>query len=98
MTLFSRSIDKRKAYLVAILFIVCSAFTADILDLREELRFLSYPYSCLDNNVTTGIAATTSTFETEPLLVLNSVDRMSSVKISFLHLLPYGFRAPPASL
>ena len=98
MTLLSSPINKRKAYFVAILFIVCSVFTADILDLREELRILSYPYTCLDNNVTTGITATTAAFETEPLLVLRSIDRMSSVKISFLHLLPYGFRAPPASL
>jgi hypothetical protein len=97
MTFLSPSIKKRKAYFIAILLIVGSIFTADILDLREELRFLPCPYSSLDNNVTTGIATTTS-FETEPLLVLRSVDRISSVKISFLFLLPYGFRAPPAWL
>ena len=57
MTFLSSSINKRKAYFVAILFIVCFVFTADILDLREELRILSYPYPCLDNNVTTGITA-----------------------------------------
>ena len=95
MTLLSSPIHKRKTYFVAFLFIVCSVFTADILDLREELRILSYPYPCLDNNVTTGITATTADLETEPLLVLRSINRMSSVKISFLHLLPYGFRAPP---
>ena len=98
MTLLSPSINKRKAYFLAILFIAGSVFTADILDLREELRFLSYPYPCLDNNVATGITATTADLETEPLLVLRSINRLSSVKISFLHLLPYGFRAPPASL
>ena len=98
MTFFPPSIRKRKAYFVAFLLLVCAAFTADILDLREELRFLSYPYSCLDSNVTTGIAVTTTDFETGPLVVLRSVDRTSSVKVSFLHLLPYGFRAPPASL
>ena len=92
MTLLS--INKRKAYLVAILFIVCFVFTADVLDLREELRILSYPYPCLDNNVTTGITAATA-FETEPFVISRSVDQISSVKISFLHLLPYGFRAPP---
>jgi hypothetical protein len=94
MTFFSPSIKKRKAYFLATLFIVCFAFAADILDLREELRFLPCPYSSLDNNVTTGITPTTA-FETEPLIVLRSVDLISSVKISFLFLLPYGFRAPP---
>ena len=97
MTFLSPSIKKRKAYFVAILLIVCSIFTADILDLREELRFLPCPYSALDNNVTAGIATITA-FETGPILVLRSIGQTSSVRISFLHLLPYGFRAPPASL
>jgi hypothetical protein len=97
MTFLSPSIKKRKAYFIAVLLIVGSVFTADILDLREELRFLPCPDSSLDNNVTTGITTTTA-FETEPLLVLRSVDLISSVKISFLFLLPYGFRAPPAWL
>jgi hypothetical protein len=95
MTPLSASINKRKAYVIAILMIVGFVFTADILDLREELRILSCPYSCLDNNVTTGIT-TSVAFEMEPVQVLRSVDQMSSVTISFLHLLPYGFRAPPA--
>jgi hypothetical protein len=97
MTFLSSSRNKRKAYVIAILLIVCSVFTADILDLREELRILSCPYSSLDNNITTGIVTSTD-FEAKPLLVLRAIDRMSSVKISFLHLLPYGFRAPPAWL
>ena len=97
MTLLSLSINRRKAYFVAILLIVGSVFTADILDLREDLRFLPCPYSALDNNVTTGIA-TITVFETGPVVISRSVDHTSSVRISFLHLLPYGFRAPPASL
>jgi hypothetical protein len=96
MKFLSPSIKKRKVYFVAILLIVGSIFTADILDLREELRFLPCPYSCLDNNVATGVTTITA-FETEPLLVLRSIDQTSSVTISFMHLLPYGFRAPPAS-
>lgn len=95
MTILSCSRYKRKAYFIAVLIVVCSVFTADILDLREELRILPCPYSSLDNNVTTGII-TNLTFEMEPILILRSVDQTSSVKISFLHLLPYGFRAPPA--
>ena len=93
MTILSCSMYKRKAYFIAILIVVCSVFTADILDLREELRFLPCPYSSLDNNVTTGIT-TSVAFEMEPVLVLHSVDQTSSVKISFLHLLPYRSRAP----
>ena len=96
MTISSFSTHKGKAYLLAILLIVFFAFTADILDLREELRILSCPYSYLDNNVTTGITSNI-TFETEPLPVLCSIHQKSSVKISFLHLLPYGLRAPPVS-
>ena len=91
----SSSLHKRKALFFVILFIVFSAFTADILDLREELGFLSFPYSFLDNNVTTGIANNFS-FNMEQLIILCSAYQKSSVKISFLHLLPYGFRAPPS--
>jgi hypothetical protein len=91
----SASLHKRKTLFLVILFIAFSAFTADILDLREELCFLSCLYSFLDNNVTTGI---TSNFPFEMELVLFSrfVHQKSSVKISFLHLLPYTFRAPPS--
>jgi hypothetical protein len=91
----SSSLHKRKALFFGILFIAFFAFTADILDLREELRIVSCLYSYLDNNVTTGITSH-STFETEPTIFLLSVHGKSSVKISFLHLLPYGFRAPPS--
>ena len=91
----SSSLHKRKALFFVVLFIAFSAFTADILDLREELHMLACPYSSLDNNVTSGITSN-ATFETEPVLFSCSVHRKSSVKISFLHLLPYGFRAPPS--
>jgi hypothetical protein len=89
------SLHKRKALFFVILFIAFSAFTADILDLREELGFLPCPYSFLDNNVTTGITSNFS-FEMEPVLFSCSAYQKSSVKISFLHLLPFGFRAPPS--
>jgi len=90
----SSSLHKRKALFFVILFIAFSAFTADILDLREELGFLSCPYSFLDNNVTTGITSNFS-FNMEQLITLCPADQKSSDKISFLHLLPFGFRAPP---
>jgi hypothetical protein len=90
----SSSLHKRKALFFVILFIAFSAFTTDILDLRDELHFLSCPYSFLDNNVTAGITSH-STFETEPILIFCSAHQKSSIKILFLHLLPYGLRAPP---
>jgi hypothetical protein len=89
------SLHKRKTLLLVILFIALSAFTADVLDLREDLQIISCPYSSLDNNITTGITNNVD-FVLEPVVLSCSVHRKSSVEISFLHLLPYGFRAPPS--
>jgi hypothetical protein len=86
---------KRKILFLAVLFLAFSAFTADILDLREELLILSCPYKSLDNNVTTGVVSDL-TFAPEPILQLLSVQRKASVQISFMHLMPCGFRAPPS--
>jgi hypothetical protein len=93
MTVFG-SLHQKKTLFLFILLIAFSAFTADIVDLREDLQFLACPYSSLDNNITTGITSNFS-FSWEQILILCSDYRKSSVKISFLHLLPYGFRAPP---
>jgi hypothetical protein len=89
------SLHRRKTFFCVALLIAFSAFTADILDLREELGILSCPYSYLDNNVT-AVIANDNTFKTEPVVFSSSVHRISSVKISFLHLLSHGFRAPPS--
>jgi hypothetical protein len=89
------SFHQRKTFFCVALVIAFAVFTADILDLREELGILSCPYSCLDNNITAVIANDT-TFKTEPIVLLCSVHWKSSVKISFLHLLSHGFRAPPS--
>jgi hypothetical protein len=89
------SLHKRKTPLLVILFIVFSAFTADILDLREELCILSCSYSSLDNNVSTGLASN-HPFGQEQILAAPPVQRKAAVEISFLHLLPYSFRAPPS--
>ena len=91
----SASLHKRKTLFLVILFIAFSTFTADVLDLREELHILSCPYSSLDNNVTTGITSTID-FKPEPVVLFCSAYQKTSVKISFLHFLPYGFRAPPS--
>jgi hypothetical protein len=95
--LASSLLQKKKVLFFVLLFIAFTAFALDILDLREELHLLSCPYSSLDNNVTTGIASD-FTVMTEPVLILRSIHQKSSVEISFLHLLPYGFRAPPTWL
>lgn len=86
---------KRNLLFLAALFLAFSAFTADVVDLREELLILSSPYSNLDDNVTTGVASDFVSAP-EPLLTLLSVHRKASVRISFMHLLPCGFRAPPS--
>ena len=91
----SASLHKRKTLLLVILFIAFSAFTVDILDLREDLHIISCPYSSLDNNVTTGITSNAD-YVLEPVVLFCSVHRKLSVEISFLHLLPCGFRAPPS--
>jgi hypothetical protein len=83
-----------KTLFLVILFLAFSTFTADVLDLREELHLLSCPYASLDNNVSTGITSAV-VFMLEPVAPCWSVPLNSSVEISFLHLLPCGFRAPP---
>lgn len=87
-------LHKRKTLFCVVLLIVFSAFAADVVDLREDLRFLDCPYSHLDNNITAGIASQSS-LETARDLVSYTAHKNSSTKVSFLHLLPYGLRAPP---
>jgi hypothetical protein len=89
------SLHKRKTLLLIILFIAFSVFTADILDLREELLILSCPYSSLDDNVSTGLTSN-HTFKPKQIRTVPFVQRKAAVKISFLHLLSYGYRAPPS--
>ena len=91
----SSSLHKKKALFFVALFIAFTAFTADILDLREELYLLACPYSNLDNNVTTCIISDFH-FNLEQLISLCSINWKSSFKISFLHFLPYNYRAPPS--
>jgi hypothetical protein len=88
-------LQKRKPLFLGVLFVAFFTFTADIVDLREELHILSCPYSCLDSNITTGLISTAA-FNPEPIYIMVSGKKEASVKISFLHLLPCGFRAPPA--
>jgi hypothetical protein len=90
----SALLHKRKTLFLVILFVAFSAFTVDILDLREEIHLLACLDSILDNNVTTGIT-NNIVFVQEKVVLFCPINRNISVKISFLHLLPYSFRAPP---
>jgi len=91
----SASLYRRKTFFLVVLLVVFFAFTADVVDLREELRILPCPSASLDNNVSTGVTAPPS-FNQELTLTLGAVDAASSIKVSFLHLMPCGLRAPPA--
>jgi hypothetical protein len=88
------SVHKGKRLFWVVLLVVFSAFAADIVDLREEIRILPTPYSCLDNNVMTGITESID-IKPVPAVLTSSFFHRSSVDISFLYLLPCGFRAPP---
>jgi hypothetical protein len=88
------SLHKRKAYLLLVLFITCFAFTADILDLREEIHLLSCPFSSLDNNITTGIQGGFS-FKPELIQKICSLNQKSPIALSLSQLFPCENRAPP---
>lgn len=90
----SVSPQKRKTLFCVILFVAFCAFTTDIVDLREELQILSCPFGCPDNDFTTGIKRSAAV-NYDPVPDMFFGTESVSVKISFLHLLPYGFRAPP---
>jgi hypothetical protein len=91
----SASLHKRTTPLLVVLFIVFSAFTADVLDLREELCLLSCPYSSLDNNVSTGLTSD-HPFKLEQTRKVPFLQWKTTVKISFFLPLPYDNRAPPS--
>ena len=88
-------LHKRRKLFFIVLCVAFSAFVVDIVDLREELQIIPCPYSSLDNNVTTAIT-TAYSFNPEQTFTFYSVQCESSANISFLHLLTYGFRAPPS--
>jgi hypothetical protein len=90
------AIHKRKTLFFIFFLVAFFTFTADIIDLREELHILSCPNSTLDSNVTAAIISTDVTLLPELLNIICTVQKKSSVKISFLHLLPFTFRAPPS--
>ncbi len=84
----------KKALFLAVLLIIFSAFSAEVLSVRKELRHISCQDNVLDDGVTVAIVSNAVLY-TVPTVIVSAVYRESSVKISFLHLLPYAFRAPP---
>lgn len=89
------SLHKRKTLCLIVVLIAFSAFTIDILDLREELFFTVFPGSGLDNNVTACILNNTI-FGEEPIPFTYFLPSQSAFKVSLPNLLPYGLRAPPS--
>jgi hypothetical protein len=87
-------LQRRTLYGVLFL-IVFSAFLADVVDLREELGILPCACSALDSSVADG-AAVGPSIEPEPFSPRFSLAKETSVDVSFRHLLPNTFRAPPS--
>jgi hypothetical protein len=91
----SDSLGKRRFLLLLVAFIVLSAFTADVFDLREELNILPCLYTDIDNNVAAGMINSVAV-EPEPVCTLRPVQRQKSLAVSSLYHVPCGFRAPPS--
>ncbi len=87
-------LQRRTLYGVLFL-IVFTAFTADVVDLREELRILPGLYAGLDSSVADGVASRPSV-QPDQVIPLFHLAEETSVDVSFRHLLPYSFRAPPS--
>ncbi|MCE5281299.1 MAG: hypothetical protein LLG93_04270 [Deltaproteobacteria bacterium] len=88
--------SRQKRKLIFFIFLVgIAAFTADVLDLRDELQMLPCPFGSLDNNVATGLI---SDFQIDPgpVVVISLIQRKASFKVSLSTLFSYSFRAPPA--
>jgi hypothetical protein len=87
--------EKRAFYSIVFL-IALTAFSADILDLRQEIHLLGHQSGYLGGNITACIVSHVI-FHTDSIPFVCSTVAESSVMIpSFPHDLPYGFRAPPA--
>lgn len=88
------SLHKRKLSFLVIFLIAFLAFTADILDLREELQVLPSPNNCLDDNITAGLTDPFA-IKTEPIPVLYFFQLTSPFEVSSFHLQTKTPRAPP---
>lgn len=90
-----RSSHHKRKLICFIFLIGIAAFTADVLDLRDELQMLPCPFGSLDNTVATGLI---SGFPTDPgpVVAVRAIQRKASFKVSLSTLFSYSFRAPPA--
>ncbi len=88
--------SRQKRKLIFFIFLVgFAAFTADILDLRDEIQMLPCPFGSLDNNVATGLI-NDFRIDPGPIVVACPIQRKASFKVSLSTLFSYSFRAPPA--
>jgi hypothetical protein len=88
------SINKQRAWLLAIVLLVCAGFSADVIDLREDLALIPASGTSLEGDDTQGIVAVT-VFEKRPDLVSRLVDEIPSLPVFILHSQSHRLRAPP---
>ena len=86
---------KRKLIHLFFLVLVGIVFTANVLDLRDELRLISCQHSNWVQNITTGIQSCFS-FDPAPILNFCTLIQDASFVITFLYISPVQNRAPPS--
>jgi hypothetical protein len=74
----------------------CPDATLSNLDSHEQLPLLVRPHSSLDNNILISIVSDVAFDAEQNLMRCPAHWKSASVEISFMHLLSYGFRAPPS--
>jgi hypothetical protein len=85
---------RRKACLLLVLFVSFVVFTANILDLRDELQLLPCSNGILTSNITTGIRSGFS-FDQALSQTFCGLAQESPVLISSIRTFPTENRAPP---
>jgi hypothetical protein len=88
------ALNKKEVFFLLILFITFSAFTVDVLDLRDEIQLGPSHNDNTGVNISTAIPVYPSlAFEAKNEYVC--FHQVSSVTVSFIHLLSFSLRAPP---
>jgi hypothetical protein len=97
---------KRNRFFLYFLFLTIFTFTADVLDLRDEVEVLSSftftgsiftcQYKYLDSNITAGLIQNFYVKKPNPILIKVFHTQGTSTTISCINSLSYSFRAPPA--
>jgi hypothetical protein len=91
----SDSLRKGRRVSLLVAFIVLSAFTADIFDLRDEPNIIPSLSADLENGVA-AVMVNGTAVEPEPVRTLCPVQRKKPLAVSSLCHVPCGFRAPPS--